>query len=74
MEHCCELLRHSVGCDVMAAVEDALVKLWVRGQLSPNGTPPYSYKDAVDCTRCSSALDSSNYKETRTFDSLDTNI
>lgn len=67
MEHCCELLRHSVGCDVVAAVEYALIDLWVRGRLSPNAAPPCSDDRAVNCTQCASVLDSSNYKATRTL-------
>lgn len=28
LEHCCEVLRHNVGCDVIDAVEGALMNLW----------------------------------------------
>lgn len=64
LDHFCELLRHNVGCDVVGAVEDALINWWVSGVPVPNpSTARVDNWGAVEGgTQCSSALDLSNYQ------------
>ena len=71
LEHCCELLRHDVGADVIHAVEDAL---WAHAPHAPNqyltfvGGGYEIMNTAADCSQFSSALDKSNCNRCRSID------
>lgn len=64
LEHCCELLRHSVGCDVIDAVESSLLDLWMHRPHEPFRGCTWGVDHGVYalCTQCSSVLDLNNYK------------
>ena len=48
----CMMLRRSAGCDVIDAVEGALISMWVCRKHHLNNSSP-----AARCTQCSSVLD-----------------
>ena len=62
-------MRYNVGLDVINAMEDALIDLWMYARPSPNvPSHPGSLNIPVDCGHCSSVvLDSSNYKATQNW-------
>ena len=62
LEQCCEVLRHSVGCDVIDAVEDALVNLCMRGPVHQGEHPDINF------THCSNALNFDSYTSERGVD------
>lgn len=61
------MLRYDVGCDIIDAVEAALIDLWMHARLAPNTDNNY-YGIPVDCAQCSSVLDRSNHKATKKLD------
>ena len=64
LDHFCEMLRHNVGCDLIGAVDDALINWWVSGVPVPN--PETARVDSWGVveggTQCSSVLYLSNYQ------------
>ncbi|KAL3152758.1 BTB/POZ domain-containing protein kctd14, variant 2 [Trebouxia sp. C0009 RCD-2024] len=59
LEHYCEVLRHSIGCDVIDAVEDALIDMCMRAPAN------HMHDQDISSAQCSNALDLNSYKSQR---------